>query len=48
MTQSDNVSPLRPLLIGALVGLVIGLVIGLTWAWIVDPVVYRGGAHPMK
>lgn len=46
MAQSDNVSPLRPLLIGSLVGLIIGLIIGLTWAWVVDPVVYSGGAYP--
>ena len=46
MSESSNVSPLRPLLVGGVVGLIIGLIVGLTWAWVVDPVTYATGAFP--
>lgn len=48
MNVSNDASPLRPLLFGAIVGLIIGLIIGLTWAWVVDPVTYAGGAQPQE
>ena len=48
MQASNDVSPWRPLLVGAIVGLVIGLIIGLIWAWLIDPVTYAGGAQPQE
>jgi len=46
MKSSDNMSNLRPLIIGAVLGLLVGLVIGLAWAWLVQPAFYEGGAYP--
>lgn len=46
MNVSNDVSPLRPLLFGALIGLIVGLIIGLTWAWVIKPATYAGGAQP--